>query len=513
MDVPAVGGGGEQRNIAPPQLRHLAGHQVPQFRALGQHSEGPVPVGSGAHRVRVGRFGQQRRVDAGVAEHHPLLGPGAVPQRPAVGQQLGPVRENGLVGRAEPADQTVDVGGRFDVRRPGQARPVAGGLHGARDALQPHRVPPGVDPPHPVVGVPRARVAPQPRQVHRALRPQQHPREQRGAVHRGEQRRQRRITPGGGAGWERRVEQGLHVHDHRVLAVRHQVLVVDVGAVHQVQQGQQGALPAVEAVHPGQLGARQVLDELGPPVAPAGQLPHRPQSQVRYPGVHPVDQAGEAEGQVDGARLVDDPPAVGEVEHGHGPPAPMPVTHPRRDPHQRTGIGAPQQGGDDRRPVPQVAAHQFGRRLGVLGDGLGQQPGQHRVPPDEPGQAGPGRRGGEEPGEPGLGGRSRQGAPDAVVVQVQDEGAGRGADQPGAGGRQQPGANGVGIDQRGVGRRGQCGVQVVGGHRQERLQGGRQAQHVARRGRGAVPPRRRDLPPSPDRPVGSPGRLRPAGTR
>ena len=70
-----------------------------------------------------------------------------------------------------------------------------------------------------------------------------------------------------------RVEQRLDVDEDRLLADGDQVLVVHVRAVQHVQQGQQSALPVVEATHLGQVVARLMYDVLRPAVPIAGRRP------------------------------------------------------------------------------------------------------------------------------------------------------------------------------------------------------------------------------------------------
>ncbi len=226
------------------------------------------------------------------------------------------------------------------------------------------------------------------------------------------------------------MEERLDVHQDRMVPARDQVLEVGVGAVQDVQQREQRALPPVEPfdVVAGQAGSG--LGVLGPAVGAAVEQAER--TQPGHAGLRAVPAEQGVEVPVRGGRpgAVDDGGAVGEVQHGDGPAAPVAVAGVGGDGQQRARVAAAQQPGDQQRAVGGEAVQQFGVGVGGVQAGAGEQPGQHGVVAQQRGQAlaAGGER--EEGAEPLLRGAAGQPPGRPGRAEFQDEGAGGDPGQP-----------------------------------------------------------------------------------
>jgi hypothetical protein len=178
-------------------------------------------------------------------------------------------------------------------------------------------------------------------------------------------------------GGDPRLEEGLQIDQDRVLAGRDQVLVVEIGRLQRVEQGQVGALPLVEAPDGRGRGAPGRRHELGPAVVAAIEHAHRPQRRRGAGRVQPGDEAVEMMIDRERARLVDEPEAAGEPEQQGRPPAAVAVARPALDLDQRADRRLGREGGHDRRPVVAQVGEEGQARRDPLLQADQQQPHQH----------------------------------------------------------------------------------------------------------------------------------------
>ncbi|OCC08220.1 hypothetical protein A3Q37_05914 [Streptomyces sp. PTY087I2] len=432
--------GGEHRYVTAPQLRDLLilhagqrGHTQERGAQQGQH---PVPFGGVPHQIGVGRLVQQRRVRPGGAGHDAHLVPGEPPQRPIRGEEFVAV----VVNRRVPGAEAVAEG--FGVRggvgglgaEPG---PVGGLGEPPGSPYQPHAVGPGV---RPVGGLDGGGGGPAPADgghVERGGVPDEQLGEQAHPVDGVVQGPGGRI--GGTGGPQRRVEQGLHVDQHRVRSAGDQVLVVQIRTVQRVQQGQQRTLAPVEPPGLRRRGAGPLLDELGPAVVPPVQDAQHPQLGGARQRTEPLDKGVEVPVGRERARLVDQPGTVGEPQEHHGPAPAMAVTRTGLDPGEcpRTRGGAECSGPVAEHPCRGQQIQVGGEPRDQLGEGVSrveagrrEEAGQHRVPGDEPVEPVPASGHRDEVPEALLGPVPAQPPEPPGFVQLGDEGARRDPGQP-----------------------------------------------------------------------------------
>nr|BFE70210.1 hypothetical protein GCM10020092_035110 [Actinoplanes digitatis] len=249
------------------------------------------------------------------------------------------------------------------------------------------------------------------------------------------------------------MEQHLRVDEHRMLAVRDQVLAVQVDRPDRVQQREQRAGPAVEARTGLEVGERAVRDELGVTVGGAGQGRGGAQVQAGHGPVQPVDQRGEGGVRGEAARLVDHPLAVAEGEQGHRPAALVRVAESGADAGQRARVPAVEQGVDQGAAVGRVPPEQLGPGVGGRRRGLGDQPVQHGIAGEQGAQAVRAGEAGHEVREPARAVVAGQLAGALPGVEVRGEDAAGQADQAGAE-----------LLGESVGRRGELGVRQHAAH-------------------------------------------------
>ncbi|MBB5959201.1 hypothetical protein FHS29_005821 [Saccharothrix tamanrassetensis] len=337
-----------------------------------------------------------------------------------VAEQLVAVVVEGVVAGAEPGQQRALVVGGLGLG-PVHGGPVERGRQRGGPAHQPHPVGAGVQPRHAVRREQLAVVAAHAADVQRAVLAEQHAWQHRRPVHGAGQRLHRRVGRDADGG----VEQRLDVHQHRLVAARDQVLVVHVGAVDRVEQGDQRAQPVVEPADAGHVRARGVRDELQPAVGRPGQRPGHPQAQVRV-AVEPDQQLAEGGVQGDRARLVDDLAAVLERQHGHRAATLVGVAPAGVDGDHRAGVAAVQQLPHDRGTILREPVQQLPVRLHGVQAGLPEQPGQHRVLGEQLRQV----QVAHEVREPLLGRLAVQFVRQALEVELQHQRAGGDPGQP-----------------------------------------------------------------------------------
>ncbi len=447
--VAGAGPGGEQRHVAGPQVGDLVlgqpGTAGVVDRVGAQQVEHGLPGARLAQHVGVGGLVQQPGVDPGGPGDHPDLGVREGAQQSARAGEVVAAGGERRVPGAEAGHQRLGVLGGLDLGA-AEPRPVVRGAERARAPHQPHLVGTGAGPVHAVDRgePPSGATAADAGDVRGAVVADQQLGQQADAVHGLGERAGRRVLlghAGAGSGTgtgiggrsglaRRRVEQRLDVHQDRVVPAGDQVLEVGVGAVQDVQQREQRALPPVEPldVVAGQAGAG--LGELGPAVAAPVEQAERAQPGHSRLRAVPAEQGVEV--PVRGGRpgAVDDGGAVGEVQHGDGPPAPVAVAGVGGDGQQGARVAAAQQPGDQQCPVGGEAVQQFGVGVGGVQAGAGEQSGQDGVVAQQRGQAlaAGGER--EEGAEPLLRGASGQPPGRPGRAELQDEGAGGDPGQP-----------------------------------------------------------------------------------
>src|SRR5690606_42163813 len=102
------------------------------------------------------------------------------------------------------------------------------------------------------------------------------------------------------------MEQRFEVHEDRILAGRNQILLVEVGGLHRVEEREEAALPLVE---PFDLLGRLAFgsrDELAPAVPPAAETRRRPERRLETARAQPRDGLVEVDADVPEPRLEDE---------------------------------------------------------------------------------------------------------------------------------------------------------------------------------------------------------------
>lgn len=199
-----------------------------------------------------------------------------------------------------------------------------------------------------------------------------------------------------------RVEEGLHVDQERVLAVGDQVLVVQVGPVQGVQQGEQRALAPVELPYLRAGPAGQHLHELDPAVGLAVDHGQRAQPGRAGQAAEPVGEVVEVAVHGDRTGFVHQPRAVRETQQRHRPAAAVAVPRPGLDVDEQMSVRPAReprlrQG----RLVGGEAVQQFGEGVGRVEADPAEEAGEDRMGRQQRGEALPLPRPPQELPEPG----------------------------------------------------------------------------------------------------------------
>ena len=178
------------------------------------------------------------------------------------------------------------------------------------------------------------------------------------------------------------------VDDYRMPAGENDVLVVDIDAFEQEDDRKQSTRAGAERVPFGGIGRGAILDPLTPAVAGALQGSRRAQVQQLAGRIQRIKEVGKGEIHRQRARLVDEPEAAGERDHGHRAQT---VVRVRQVEGYRNGLA-------QRRAAGKVVGEQIVISLAALGElhhrrrpALGhgrQQPGQDGIGDHEPGDIG-----------------------------------------------------------------------------------------------------------------------------
>lgn len=198
------------------------------------------------------------------------------------------------------------------------------------------------------------------------------------------------------------MEEGLHVDQERVLTVGDQVLVVQVGPVQGVQEGEQRALPPVELPHLGLGPAGQHLHELDPAVGPPVEHGKRAQPGRAGEAAEPVGEVVEVAVRGDRTGFVHQPRTVREAQQRNRPAAAVAVPRPGLDVDEQASVRPAReprlrQG----RLVGGESVQQFGEGVGRVEADPAEQAGENRMGRQQGGKALPLAHPPQELPEPG----------------------------------------------------------------------------------------------------------------